>query len=78
MKKLITKIATNPNLQFLPAIQKASKLFDKINNDFENSTKNYNETVSKFYNYTSVFPTSFMAKKLKIVCILPMFISEKK
>ena len=70
----ISKIKDNPKVTGSEQITRYINFFERVRGDFHNFVEKYNVEIKKFKVYTEQFPTSYIAKKLEIYCIMEQFV----
>ena len=73
IEAVVVSIKDKPQAVNSPIVKRYTDFFEKLRGDFNTNVEKYNTEVRKFKIYTENMPTSYMAEKLKIFCIMELF-----
>lgn len=73
IEAIVVSVKDKPAAVNSPLVKRYTEFFEKLRGDFNTNVEKYNTEVRKFKIYTEQPPTSYIAKQMKIYCIMELF-----
>jgi len=74
IEAVVVAAKDRPAMTESPTVKRYTDFFERIRGDFLTNVEKYNTDLRKFKMYTEQMPTSYMAEKLEIYCIMELFV----